>query len=277
MKASIKTLPAGRQGKVSVIMSVYNGIPYLQAAVKSILKQTYKNFDFIIVDDASTDSSLAYLMSLKDKRVKIIKNKKNQGLATSLNKALKVTSGDYIARMDADDISLPNRFEEQIKFLIKHPQIDLCGTWVDLINEKGEIIGEKKYPSKDSRIKKALWWYQPIIHPTLMAKTVFFKKLKGYNPEFDMAEDYELMIRAKNKFKMANISRKLLLWRLWEKRRSRLDMAKMDRIDLKIKLEALKKGYFGPLYFLVVAKKILTTFFLPSSLKVKIAKITNLA
>src|SRR4030042_6096810 len=124
--------------KISVIMSVYNGLPlgpqpktktassaYLKEAVESILNQTYRNFEFIIVDDASRDKSWDYLKSLKDRRIKLIRNKKNLGLAASLNIALRQAQGDYVARMDADDISLPNRFEEQIYFLQKNPKIDL--------------------------------------------------------------------------------------------------------------------------------------------------------
>src|SRR3989338_7696747 len=132
--------------KISVIMSVYNGMPYLKDAVKSILNQTFKNFEFIIVDDASTDNSWNYLKSLKDKqslrssqvaglkRIKLIKNKRNLGLAASLNK----------------------RFENQVKFMLQNTQIDICGTWADLIDETGEVIGEKKFPQKHVAIIKSL-------------------------------------------------------------------------------------------------------------------------
>ena len=98
-------------------MAVYNGMPYLTVAVESILAQTYKNFEFIIVDDASTDKSRKYLKSLKDKRISLLRNNKNLGLAASLNRGLKRAGGEYIARMDADDISLPQRFEVQLNFM----------------------------------------------------------------------------------------------------------------------------------------------------------------
>src|SRR3990167_10971452 len=106
--------------KISVIMSVYNGMPFLKEAVASILKQTYRNFEFIIVDDGSRDKSWEYLKSLKDTRIKLLKNGRNLGLAASLNKALKKAKGDFIARMDADDVSFPQRLETQIKFLEKN-------------------------------------------------------------------------------------------------------------------------------------------------------------
>jgi glycosyltransferase involved in cell wall biosynthesis len=202
-------------------MSVHNGLPYLKEAVESILKQTYKNFEFIIIDDASTDKSWEYLNSLKDKRIKLIRNKKNLGLAASLNVALRLARGDYIARMDADDVSLANRIEIQKKFLMSHPSIDICGTWADLINEDGQVIGEKKYPTKDIDIKNALARFSAIVHPTIMTKVKVYRQLKGYDPKFDLAEDYEFLLRAKDKFKMANISQKLLLWRLWEKRQEK--------------------------------------------------------
>lgn len=258
-------------------MPVYNGLPHLKDAVKSILTQTYTNFEFIIVDDASADKSWQYLKELKDKRIKLIRNEKNLGVAKSLNIALKSASGEFIARMDADDISLPKRIETQVRFLRLHPSIDICGTWVDLINEKGQIIGAKKYPTKDKKIKNALAWFPPIIHPTMMIKAKAYRQLEGYDPRFDMAEDYDLLLRAKKEFMMANIPQRLLLLRLWENRRSRAQMHKMDKIDLKIKLEAFKKGYFGPLYVVTIVKKFLMTYLLPISLKVKIARLLKVA
>src|SRR3989344_5299300 len=240
-----------KRPKISVIMSVYNGMPFLKEAVESILKQTYKDFEFIIVDDASTDGTWNYLKSIKDKqslrssqvaglkRIKLIKNSKNLGLAASLNKALKFAKGEYIARMDADDISLPKRFEKQIKFLLKNPSIDLCGTWANLVDAKGKIICDKKYPTQPGKVKRAITWYTAVIHPTYMAKKSFFKKMEGYRLDYDFAEDYDLLARAKNKFKIANVGEKLFLWRLADQRRSRANMIKMDKIELKIKLESL--------------------------------------
>lgn len=263
--------------KISVIMAVHNGVPFLAQAVKSILNQTYKNFEFIIVDDASTDKTWSYLKSLRDKRIKLIKNNKNLGLAKSLNKALDKSIGDYVARMDADDVSLPKRFETQINFLLKNSSIDLCGSWVDLINGNGQIVSEKKYPVTDSQIKKALPWYPSIIHPTFMAKATFFKNLNGYDPRFDLAEEYELLLRGKNKFKFANIPKKLLLWRLWDKRRSRVEIEKMGKVDLRIKIEAFKRGYFGPAYLIVIFRQFLMTYLFPLPVKITIAKIFKLA
>ena len=165
--------------KISVIMSVYNGMPYLEQAVESIFRQTFEDFEFFIVDDASTDETWRYLKSLRDMRIKLIQNKKNLGLAASLNIALRQAQGDFVARMDADDISLSIRFKEQINFLQKHPTIDICGSFVNVIDETDKIIGQIKKPTSNKEIKKELFWLTPLLHPTWFAKKEVFRKLKG--------------------------------------------------------------------------------------------------
>lgn len=263
--------------KISVVMAVYNGMPYVKEAVGSILNQSYKNFEFIIVNDASTDETLKYLKSLNDKRIKIINNPKNLGLAASLNKALAITKGKYIARMDADDISLSNRLETQLMYLEGHPQIALCGSWAELIDEKGFKVGLKRYPQQPEKIKFILLYYPCIIHPTFFARSEFYAELKGYDPKFDFAEDYELLMRARNKFKMANINKTLLKWRLWDKRRSRQDMHFMDEIDLEIKLESLKRDGLSVYALFSIVNKYFMTYVIPLQLKIKVSKMLKLA
>lgn len=257
--------------KISVLMSVRNGMPFLPQAVKSILSQSYKNFEFIIIDDASADETWEYLKSQKDQRIKLIKNSKNLGLAASLNKGLRLAKGDFIARMDADDISLPNRLKIQLNYLQKHSRVDLCGCWVNLIDEKGETIGEKKYPTESDQVKKAITWYTAVVHPTYMGKRDFFRKMKGYRLNFDYAEDYDLLARAKNKYTISNIPKKLLLWRLQQSRRSRENMAKMDRVVIAIKLESLKRDGLTLMGILALIKKFTMTYCLPFPVKYKLA------
>ena len=263
--------------KISVIMSVYNGMQYLKQAVKSILNQTYKNFEFIIVNDASTDSTPKYLKSLKDKRIRIVNNKKNVGLAMSLNKALKAAKGDYIARMDADDVSYPTRLELQLKYLLKNPNTDICGCWADLVEEKGKLIGEKKYPKSPKAIYNTLPCYPCIIHPTFFAKKGFFTALNGYDAGFEMAEDYDLLMRARKKFEMANVDKKLFAWRLWADRRSRKEMRLMDKVDLKIKIAAIKRDGFELNSALMLAKRLFLIYSIPYPIKLKVAKLLKTA
>lgn len=271
-----KTLRAGRQTKISVIMSVYNGMPFLKEAVASILKQTYRNFEFIIVDDGSRDKSWNYLNMLKDNRIKLIKNKKNLGLAASLNKALKLARGDYIARMDADDVSLPQRLETQLKFLEKNCNIDICGSYVSVIDEGGKVIGQIKKPRSDKQIKKELFWLTPLLHPTWFAKKEVFKILNGYDEKWDYVEDFEFLTRAKD-YKMANIPKYLLLFRSQKERRSQKTIEQIYRNSLKLRQKIFKEHSPGWSYLPILARSYVSTYLFPTRLKIYLNKIVKFA
>lgn len=242
---------------ISVLMPNYNGMPYLKEAVESVLKQTCKNFEFIIINDASTDGSWKYLKSLKDKRIRLLKNNKNSGLAASLNTALKVTKGDYVARMDADDISLPKRFETQLKFLESHSDVGLCGTWAEKISEKGKKVGVIKYPTSYKIIKKVLPYYNPVIHPSWLAKKEVYQRLQGYGVDYNGAEDYEFLLRARNLFRIANLPKILLKYRVSSTSQSKVMLKIIDRLDLKLKINILKGEGLNFLLILAILKKII--------------------
>ena len=144
-----------REPKISVIMSVFNGSKFLADAIQSILNQTFKEFELIIVDDGSTDNSLNIIRSFEsaDSRIKVI-SKLNEGLAKSLNAAISASQGDFIARMDADDISYKNRLEKQYEYMQKNKSIDLCGCSMDIIDEHGNVTSEKIQISNPDEILK---------------------------------------------------------------------------------------------------------------------------
>lgn len=179
---------------VSVIMGVYNSETTLSSAVKSILNQSYSNFEFLICDDASTDDSLQLLSSFKDQRIKILKNVTNQGLAYSLNKCLERCSGHYIARMDADDVAFSTRLQVQVEFLEKHKNIDAVGTAVSVWDGE-KIIGVRKFPEFPD--KRCLLKSNPFAHPTMMIKRSVYQKLNGYHVDRSTkrAEDLDLWFR----------------------------------------------------------------------------------
>ncbi|MBU1085238.1 glycosyltransferase, partial [Patescibacteria group bacterium] len=158
--------------KLAVLMAVFNNAETLEEAINSILNQTYKDFQFVIVNDASTDQSNQIIAKFvkQDSRVILIENKHQLGLTKSLNKGLKVIKTKYIARMDADDISLPNRFEKQLKFLEDHPEIALLGTAAFLINKEGKKLKLKTNPIDNQHLKKVILHYCPFIHPTWMIR-----------------------------------------------------------------------------------------------------------
>ena len=174
MKGYLKMLEENK--KVSIIMGVYNGVNTLEEAIESIINQTYSNWELVVCDDQSTDESLNILKkyALKDNRIKVITNPQNSGLAASLNQCLKYVSGTYIARMDADDLSVPERLEKQVRFLEEHPEINLVGTEMQEFSEKGygEIVRNKKNPTIYDVPKGA-----PFCHATIMIRTQTMKKL----------------------------------------------------------------------------------------------------
>lgn len=258
-------------------MPVFNGLPFVKEAIKSILEQTHKNLELIIINDDSSDGTQKYLMSLKDKRIVIIDNIKNLGVAQSLNIGLEKASGQFIARMDADDISVPTRLEDQINFLTKNNQIDLCGTYAILIDEVGKAVGKLKYPISTEDIKKKLIWANPIIHPSLMAKRHFFKQLNGYRSEYDGAEDYDLLIRGMEKFNYVNLPKELIKLRLSKNRRSIKSMRKMDKLDLKIKIDFIRKAGISPRAISALIRKILTTYAIPQPLKPRLSQLLKKA
>lgn len=184
--------------EVSVIMGIYNSNqePILRLAVESILNQTLQNFEFIICDDGSIDGTyeLVYQLTQCDKRVILLKNEKNKGLAFSLNRCLELAKGKYIARMDADDISSIDRLEKQISFLEKYQEYSMVGCNADLINDQG-IWGRRIY--KKNPTKKDFLFNSPFMHPTILIRREVLISLNGYRvaKETLRMEDYDLFMR----------------------------------------------------------------------------------
>ena len=202
---------------ITVLMPVYNGEDYLKEAIESILNQTFKDFEFLIINDGSTDKTLEILQSYYDSRIKTINNEKNIGLTKSLNKGLHLSRGQYIARMDADDISLPKRLKEQKNFMDKNPEIGIVGAWIKTI---GTQIGYvQKYPSDPEEIRMSLLFRGQLAHPSVMLRKSLVKKYNlYYDSNFKYSQDDELWIRASRYFPITNIEKVLLLYRIHEKR-----------------------------------------------------------
>ncbi len=198
--------------KISVVMSVYNGELYLAEAMNSILNQTFTDFEFIIIDDGSTDSSREIIESYKDPRIKLLTNDYNQGLAQSLNKGISIARGKYIARMDADDISLPERLEKQVAFMEENTGIGVCGTWVKIIGVNPEWVRELETDPETMR-SNFIFGHQ-IVHPSvIMSKDLLLKHQLFYNPVYKKAQDYELWCRCSRYSSVSNIPEVLLLYR----------------------------------------------------------------
>lgn len=199
---------------VSIILATYNDEKYIEQSVNSILSQTLKDFELIIVDDASTDNTKNILENIQksDNRVKIFRNKNNRGLPYSLNRALHYAKGKYIARMDGDDISLPDRLQKQYNYMEKHKDVDICGAAYKRIGcDSGVCVVEN-----DSEfIKAMLIYYSPLGHSTWFIRKSFLDKYNlRYNIKFRTSQDYEFLYRIRDFAKYACIQEVLLLYRV---------------------------------------------------------------
>jgi glycosyltransferase involved in cell wall biosynthesis len=210
------TVNSEKVPRVSVLMSVYNGERFLINSVESILEQTFPDFEFLIIDDGSTDSTWEILEKYADKEARIIlvRNEKNIGLTRSLNKGLALARGEYLARQDADDISLPQRLEMQVKFLDAHPEVSLVGTGMEIIDENGKILALHQPPTDHESIAAELLIKNNSVgHSTVMARLDILKELRGYNERLPYAQDYDLWWRLCRKRKIANLPEILVKWR----------------------------------------------------------------
>ena len=232
--------------KISVIMSVYKeSETYLRASIESILNQTYSDFEFIIILDNPDELWRANVIkSYKDERIKLFINEKNVGLTESLNRGISYSLGNYIARMDADDISLPNRFFEQIKFMDAE-KVDMCGVFTEYISENGSSIVINEEPSNSTSVEKILKYYNCVAHPSWMVKRKVYNKNGGYRNIFT-CEDYDFVIRAVlNGFKVANCNKVLLKYRLSADGISRKHICEQEIISKLIR-DYYKKGKIIP-------------------------------
>ena len=201
---------------VSVLMPVYNGDKFMHEAIDSIINQSYKNFEFIIINDGSDDNSSEIISSYKDSRIRLIDNKKNIGLVSSLNRGLDVVRGEYVARMDCDDISTKDRLDVQVKFMDKNKQIGASGSFYYLMRNKKKAIAD--FPLTEKEIECFLLFNSPIAHPTSILRMSLIKKNHlRYSSEYIHAEDYDLWSRISEYSELANIARPLLYYREHEK------------------------------------------------------------
>ncbi len=224
---------------ISVIMPAYNAQEYIKEAIESILNQTYSDFEFIIINDGSTDKTEDIILSFNDPRIKYIKNSHNLGIVKSLNRAIDLAKGDYIARMDADDISLPHRLERQHTYMNSNPNVDICGSYMIGFGDRESII---KYPLTHQEIIVRFLFNNSMAHPTIFAKSRFYQEMK-YEEIYKDAEDYALWVKACQKFKFANIDEVLLKYRMHEKQ---ISFSKYQQQQEKVKyIKKIILSYLG--------------------------------
>jgi glycosyltransferase involved in cell wall biosynthesis len=200
---------------VSIILPVYNGEKYIASAIESILNQSHDNFELILINDGSKDSTEMIINHyvIEDKRIKFV-SRENKGLIYTLNQALSLCTGRFIARMDADDISFPNRIKHQLNWLLTNNQHAMVGSSYLYINENDNVIGKRKVICDENEIKNYFLLGNPFCHPSVMFNRDVIGDELYYDEEYETAEDFELWLRLSRSFLISNIPDCLLKYRI---------------------------------------------------------------
>ena len=219
-----------KQPFVSVVMPVYNAGDFLVEAIESILCQTYKNIEFIMIDDASTDNSWEIMKTYQERYpdiIRISQNRTNLKQAATVEQAMRLARGAFIARMDADDIALPSRLEKQLMYLLTHKDVIAVGGQCALINTEGYIIGEKRFPLTFTDVYRYIFEFIPLQQPTLMiAQERIPHFVEFYNPDLSPVEDVEMLFRLFRFGKVENLADTVLLYRIHDHNSSRMNLKK---------------------------------------------------
>jgi glycosyltransferase involved in cell wall biosynthesis len=232
--------------KVSVLMPAYNAEKYIAEAIESILNQTFTDFEFIIVDDGSTDQTWALIQeyATKDKRVVPVKNAVNSQICISLNNGLAIAQGKYIVRIDADDTSPADRIEKQVEFMNQNPDIVISGGKIQICNHLMQPTNLRSYNLTDESVRTSIFRYSPFAHPAVIYRLDAVKKAGLYNPDLRDAEDYDLYFRLGRIGKFGNLDCVVHNLRLSEGSISQTRGRRQEKLTLYIRITAVMEyGY----------------------------------
>ncbi|QPJ64093.1 MAG: glycosyltransferase [Candidatus Nitrohelix vancouverensis] len=245
---------------VSVVTSVYNGERYLQECVDSILNQTHQNFEFIILDNGSTDGSRTILDRISDPRVVVV-HQENLGIAGSLNKGVRMAKGELIFRLDADDCAAPDRLEKQILFMEANPDYVLCGGAYEEWREGHLTAQREEFLETDATIRRNFSRLNPFAHSSVVFRRQAFVKVGGYNPSYQTCQDYDLWIRLMQEGKACNLKDNLGFIRFYETSTMLRNKRKLYLETLDVKWRAYMKfgGSLGRLLYFSLRGGVLFT------------------
>lgn len=258
---------------VSVVMPAYNAQKYIGSAIESILNQTFKKLELIIINDVSTDKTLDIISSFakKDSRIKVVSNDTTLNIARSLNKGIGLALSNVIARMDADDIAFSNRLEFQYKLINSSKTIAVVGANVLIIDERGVETATRSYPDSSKELKNCLFKYSPFAHPVVCFKKNLFEEVGQYNPKYSPTEDLDLWFRLGRKYEFGSIKEPLLKYRIYEKSSSHRMIKDLEILVFKIRFNAIiKYGYRPNLYDIIYNLfQFITLWFTPAKIRIK--------
>jgi glycosyl transferase family 2 len=228
---------SARTPRVTVLLPVYDGREHLAAAIESILGQSFRDFELLVIDDGSSDGSADVIAACRDSRVRCVRNERNLGLVASLNRGLELARGELVARMDADDLSLPDRLRRQVDFLDANPEVGACGGWIVTTGRREGV--RIKYPTRADDVRCTLLFEPAMPHPTVCLRRAWFERHGlRYDESYAHAEDYDLWRRAILRFPLANLGEVLLRYRVHDgsitRRHRALQQASVQRIHREL-------------------------------------------
>lgn len=253
-------------------MPAYNAEKYIERAIKSILNQTFRDFELIIINDASEDNTFKILQRYPriDNRIRIINNETHLLIAASLNKAVDMAKADIVARMDADDISEPNRLDLQYSFMKKHPDVAVLGANVTIIDKDGNNISKREYPTTNEGLKKIMFLYSPFAHPVVMFRKKLFLEFGGYDLKMVPCEDIDLWFKIGSKYKFASLPKSVLKYTILPDSSSNKNLRSLELLGFEIKIRAIRKYGYKPNFYDIVYNlgEFITLWFMPTRLRV---------
>ncbi len=223
---------------VSVIMPAFNTEQYIQSSVESVLNQTFKDFELIIIDDGSTDKTYKIAQAYNDSRIKLYKNKENIGERLTGNKAISLARGKYIARQDSDDVAHPDRLKTQIQYLEQNPDISLVGSWVTVTDSKDNTLHRLNHPVECHNLRWHILFYNPFCHSSVMfKKDAVVGRFDLYDPSLKIGADWDLLSRLATKIKIHNIPKHLITYRVHDKSISKRNIDETENCNTRIRTE----------------------------------------
>ncbi|MBX9812754.1 MAG: glycosyltransferase [Burkholderiales bacterium] len=231
---------------ISIVIPAYNAEKYLQAALDSILAQTFSNFEAIVIDDCSTDRTWEIVAHYAecDNRIRPYRNEMNLGIAGNRNRGVELARGKYLAWQDADDISFPQRLEKQYRFMEENPHVGIVGAYIEIFHDDDTVIGVRKYPQDDGDLRRCIFRYSPIAQPAAMVRREALLLAGPYNLRFPPAEDIDMTFRIGEHYKLANIPEVLVRYRENPSSATFTRLKKMELSTLEIRRKYSKSASY---------------------------------
>jgi glycosyltransferase involved in cell wall biosynthesis len=243
--AGLHRAPAGPAPKVSVLMNVFNGVAYVRDAITSILTQTFPDFELIVVDDGSTDGTSQVLSTIHDPRLRVVRQA-NRGIAPTCAAHLPLCRGEYVARMDADDLARVDRLQRQVGFLDEHPEHTLCGSSLLIIDELARVVGRREYPVEDDAVRAVLLDFNPFAQSAVMFRREAALTAGGYDSAAHYVEDYDLWLRMARRGRVHNLPEPLVAYRLHGEASKVKGTKRQLRATLELKNKAFVEYGYDP-------------------------------